>query len=1501
MQVSIKTFKQAGVLAWEYNPFRNYRIKTNIKEGQKVNELVDFETDQLQFSLEHPVDIIPQYSYDGSVNLILNDGLNSPKLINSRFSVTEKNEYQIVDRKGNNDSNIYDEDQFDIETSLYKTSTTIPKVKLVEVAHGGSLSVGNYHFYFKLQDADGNSTDFIAESGLVSVFIGTTPHSINSGFVNQNSNKLIQLQLTNVDSAYPYVEVYYTRSTSEIKQNSVIEAKVIDKKFIVNNFQTCNIIITGDEITQDIAITDINTSYIIVKNAETQTTCQSRLFLGNIETPEINHKELTKLSLFITPKAEYKQYDPGLDQNYGINNIENSYYDPKFIYNYTGYWESEYYRFGVVYIYKNNQLSPVFNVRGCLNIDSDTELITNVDLENINLQIDEETTMIVGTDHNASGVVTFAHPGYNQIIGIKFNIPDKIIEELKKQDIVGMFFVRQKRIPKILAQALTIATDKESHTPIIPAQNGILNSINGYVNNTTEYIAERFIDNDSKLGTSFANRLYFVNNILNNAAICPDYDVNEEYLNAFFTGNDLYAEYDYTQPNKEFLESNYGRHFYNKELITEDKTYIGNIKVIGIPDSMPLSAIGDSDFSARAGYPEDVSKFEFLDIESKKSGATNLIRGNFGSYIGFDQELQPNKIINIKTLPSTSDFMIRAQDKSSFYAISDRIELTNEITCYRGDCYICQFTHRINRNFNDPTAPYNDKIVDPNTFKDKLKYDNDSLNRESLNDVNLGDVNAVQLGMWVTSTYRSSINHNVRAVDESYISETASVGHPRGFYPLQPMSTAGSYKLPEAKCYNKGMEVSVSSKWNALSAEVPAFKNDFSNRILYSEVHINDAYVNGYRVFKSTYFRDYNKELGSITKLVTIGTDIMCIFEHGIGIIPVKERVISGEGSGGSIYINTSNVLPEKLNILSDNIGSQWKDSILKTPFGVYGIDTVAKKLWRATANGVELLSENYLMQEFVNNNITLGERELIPIIGIRNVKTVYNAFKNDVMFTFYDNLEGIQEKAWNLCYNEKKKVFTTFYSWIPSFMECIDNIPFSFDRTTSKILGKIKLSKEGQDLTVENVVIKSHEDVETGNLYEYKLKYKNEIITPDKFTIHSIKAILNGEFFNLQLTDDYQLKVSVNDYNNIKNKYSADNLFPEDLILNVEITLGIKEVVNGTLEEIRREQHSLNLIFDFFKDKLTTAFWKHGQAGLMDNTEDIKPTNWYGKQHPFEFECIVVNDPSTHKVFSNLELVANKAEPESFHYEIIGESFDFAKDKPNMYYRQEALRALWQANDGNITYDSKFTKTPLKQQPKSTDFVKKYYYRQDRVNSVEDYYHLKNSTNKYDYKHLSGAELKYYPNRQEYRIWQHSPAINVDTLSSDDPRSLISANCKYLEDRWKIQINPILICYKNEYDNWINGKNDVKKPPLPIYNSELPKEVFDKIIKDESLKIPEIIEKEYNGNNFIDSTDWLGELSINRKEIDLKDKFIKIRIRYSGEELAVIDFLNTVYRVSYS
>ena len=321
----------------------------------------------------------------------------------------------------------------------------------------------------------------------------------------------------------------------------------------------------------------------------------------------------------------------------------------------------------------------------------------------------------------------------------------------------------------------------------------------------------------------------------------------------------------------------------------------------------------------------------------------------------------------------------------------------------------------------------------------------------------------------------------------------------------------------------------------------------------------------------------------------------------------------------------------------------------------------------------------------------------------------------------------------------------------------------------------------------------------------------------------------------------------------------------------------------------------------------LSTDFWKHGQAGIIDIADDIYPTYWYGKQHPFEFECVVSGDPGVHKIFTNLELIANKAKPESFHYEIIGEAYDFAKDKKNMYFRQEAIKALWQYNGADISYNRNFLKIQPEKQTKSADFPHIYYNRQDTINEIEDSY-VGITTSGYDYRHLSGSEIVYYPTRQEYRIWTHARAVTLDELSTEDSRSIIAANCNYTEDKWRITINPILVYYKNESD-WNKDSNNKIKPKLPIMNSPIPDNAYKTIVQNKNLvKIPPELGN-YSTSDF-DQENWGDDSKIyntsfgeaqNRREVDIKDKFIKIRVRYSGEELAIIEFLNTIYKISHA
>lgn len=1858
-----KVVPTEGYLAWEYNPLRNYRLSQNMyeKDGKyytwnefykltgtsidavdlpnewtlkESGELVDFITDELSFNLSHPVDILPQYSYDGSVNLILNDGLNIPRLINSRFTVTGKNTYKVIDRKGDNDTNIYDQgEQFDVDTSLFKNVNKIPKLEYLGTSNG-NMKIGNYHFYFKYADADGNESDWVAESGLVSVFMGNSPQSVNTGIRDENSIKSVRFRLSNIDIGYSFVKIYYTRYSADIDSNFIVQAKRIDKNFIINNSGTCMILITGDENETEVTLEEINSSFDVIQNAQTQCTAASRLFMANIHKSKVEYDILSKLSLCFCPyKSEepYPLINGGMNETYDISSVSDGYYDTQYIYDKTGYWPGELYRLGVVYILKDGSLSPVFNIRGATNIpafpgiqdkfrykvyeqfypkdEKDSVSVSDI-LESIDYS--EEDYMIIGgtaPNENAKGVVQFSDERYNEtnedypfpVIGINITTHHSIIKELKKYT-KGFFFVRQKRIPLTLCQGIVVGLDKESRTPTLPTIEGVIANVNlnnSFVEtsdiNDINYISEGFLSRyffslkpkstgffnklikavgvvvvlaaaavatvftcgaggvaigaglaaaaatgagavagalgtiglisgiavgvaataisaqsvalkarqrrnkkaaqaikgrneeipkgykreeqkESRLLTQDLSERYIIKDSSKNspdAIIVPDYQVNQPYYNQFLTGDKFTVKLTQEQPSTNFLNDGYFisdyRHFYTDQYITQNDNRQYNVELVGVPDGCAIKMIGNKKYCARAGYAEEAYKYEFQGVEYKdsenKRDNSDIVRGNYGSFVGMNGYTghacdQVNIMIPGYRENNLFNYIqLRSQDTSAFFAISDRIDI-NELNkydstlqeseqddsdfsqiYYRGDSYICQYTHRINRNFNDPSAPYNDKIVDENSWRNHYNPDKP----EEYAQINLGDVNAIQLGLWLTFWLRSSYNLNIRTIDKSNVDEYLMCGNYRSFYPNYGQLASGGQKIPDSAQYNKGFTKSVSEKYYFEVPDVPYIKQEFQNRIVFSDIHINDAYKNGFRVIRTMNHKDYPMTYGSITKLIELKNALFIVFEHGIGLVSINN---SAEHS--------SQILSD-LNIISDTYGSQWKDSIIKTPSGIYGVDTVAKKIWRVKEGQIELISD-MRVQEFLNQNISLTERELTPIIGVRNVKTVYNAFKHDVMFTFYDNLSGIHEKSWNLCWNEILGIFTTFYSWIPSEMQNIDNIPFSFNRETTKAIGKLGVSDHENDysegVTLTNNVLKITESGFSVYNTDLKVKYLNKrgeecyykildryeqgsegyegtfllknivkdpnfigflhidnrVLPEGKAVYHVDYELLRDNQGNHKLFNIKKVKIAVDKTNELlkdgnitfieasylslnsdvsvstllselyyrnsqghsyadidtnklepnpdihinlpifKNKQGKRLMLPEKLQINrdkivrylnikakvfIESTNPARNAQDAYYNQFANGEHDVCLIdmgqFEssvaltnsFNLSLLSTDFWKHGQAGLIDISDKIYPTYWYGQQHPFEFECVVVDDPSVHKIFTNLELVANNVKPESFHYEVVGDVYDFAEDKPTMYFRQEALKALYQYNGYDIEYNPNFLEIEPKQHNRSAD-LPKYYSRWDTINYIYDSYKRFSAPQNFNYDHLAGAEIVYYPTRNEFRVWNHVEAIDKDSLSQDLATSVIKANCQYLEDKWLVSINPIVVTYKNEinklavkpgtsmfskdafgiykYSTWVKGTKGQLLPPINIQGTKL----------EEKLGINIEFPEEGSNNalsGLYDLTAWKqGDWrpidpvkNKERRETDVRGKFMKVRIRYSGEELAIIDFLNTIYQISFA
>ena len=1554
-----------GRIAWEYNPFRNLRrtkntdqegihedqikyngllydkykedglktyyknnkneiiIKNNddyqlpngtiiTKEVQKYNSknvieagsIVDLDTELLNFSLNNPVDIEIQNSYDGSVNLILNDGRNPPRMINSRFSPRGLNTYEIVDRIGDNDTNIYDDsNQFELDASLYKRYNKIPKVKFNNVLNSGYLKVGNYTLYFKYCDADDNETDFVAESGIISVFKGQDPFSIDGGIVNMNAHKSIDVTLTNIDDAYDYVKVYYTRASSDIEQNRQVGVYKILNNYIVSR-NKCNIIINGDENVDIVPDTELNLQYFVANSAKAQAQCQNMLFLANLTKSDTLHQDLTDISLRILPYLKkHKAYnligkvDEDTYQDNSVSQDNYEYYNPRNIYYHVGYWNEEIYRFGIVYIMSDNTLSKVYNIRGCGELPNEDAYadyfykgtsIFNDQGDRQFIEITEDTYQVIGGKplENSKGVCRIVDsPDDEYVYSIGIAISDEIKNYLQNYcNIKGFFIVRQKRIPTILAQGFTIPIDNESRTPVI------FNVNNGW-------FQERFIDNNRILTQDYSSRLYEKpsnasqqNNIA--AILCPEFEVRQQLYNQFFTGSTYPISY---IKNCSMVKSNLNNRIYIAKTQVNGYNRRTKAKLITCTENVPTVAIEDQIFKSVCGTAQEAFRYEYAFKEGERTKKdNNLLRGIWHPYIAalFVDKAQFGQIVNIymagyNTSEMANYFAIRYNDNSPYYPISDRLNLSElyvgdgtyyKIECFRGDCYICTFTHRLNRNFQDPTLPFNDDILDRECFKNY-----DPQDKESIDKVNLGDVNAIRIGSWYTFRVRSNTNLSIRSLDESWLEEKGMSGLSRGFYPLSQELDSGNNKISDSYLYNDGFRSNFGEKYYLRLQDVPHIKNNFENRVIYSDIAINDAFRNGYRVFRSTNFADYSKEYGSIIELVTMSSQglqngLLCVFEHAIGYIPVNERALAGQGAGGNVFVNTNKVLPDNPRIINDMLGSQWKESIIQTPYYVYGVDTVAKKIWRTNGQKVEILSD-FKVNKFLVDNISLSERETTPVIGIRNVKTHYNANKSDVMFTFYDNLYGLEEKVWNLCYNEITQSFVTFYSWVPSYSANIDNIFFSFDRDVSKAISKLGTSSASS--TSADGVVLSSVVLDDNYCTIIQPTLINRLLPKNNCTLeYSLEKdpYGNHKYFQLGLIDNQYVIKFTGDPNNRKpqnirllNSKKVWYLYIKTSIYTSENGVKSNDLASDTLNYTYGYYNSIVAVTSQNAlQNLKSDFWKHGQAGIIDIKDEIVPCHWYGKQHPFEFEFVVRDNPMLHKIFDNLEIISNKCEPESFHFEVVGESYDFTKDKKNMYYRQEATKEIWQRNGSNITYDHKYKDIKPSQNVKSTLFTL-YYNRVDTYDDIYDSYMQAKGEKEKDYRNLSGSEIIRDKDLSEYRIRTH---ILNTPITNDIQHRRIRGNSHYKEDRWFVQIPSITFVQKNE-DPWKDA------PPI----------VFNYIPSD-------VTNDEINlGDNNIE---YLSEWS-SRKEARIKDKYMKVRIRYEGSELAIIQYILTFYTQSYA
>lgn len=479
----------------------------------------------------------------------------------------------------------------------------------------------------------------------------------------------------------------------------------------------------------------------------------------------------------------------------------------------------------------------------------------------------------------------------------------------------------------------------------------------------------------------------------------------------------------------------------------------------------PVTAVelDQYEYSEHSGETRGVNRDDGNPAGFNSHQNINIVRGLFTPFVGLaSNDIRTNTeqnmgIYSIRLQDVDSDGnainqnLVREQDESPYYTVSNRIDKSLAARVYRGDCFTCTVGNRILTNFIDSTAPSAEVIADQNTWKYFIKYhpfSTDELSSvDETSQINISDVNTSNLGYWVTYKCLSSYNLGLRSLDYQNEVEQSLLGSPRSFFPLNGGSTSTGNKMPESLILNDGYSATVGEKRFSLNPDVPYTQSEFANRIIFSNVQVDNSYTNGYRTFQGISFQDYDKQYGEITKLVPWDNNLLVVMEHGIGLVGVNEQALIQTNTADTIHIYGRGVLSDHMQIISPDYGSKYEHSVIRTPIGVYGIDTDVRKVWRITTQkGFETFSD-VNVESYLNDELGTNTSVDLPLIDVR---THYNATKGDIMFTFFKKL--FKKRPKTVAPVEEKKYFNINTADVIMNQNSVSNKNFSTNYSTSQI-----------------------------------------------------------------------------------------------------------------------------------------------------------------------------------------------------------------------------------------------------------------------------------------------------------------------------------------------------------------------------------------------------------------------------------------------------------------
>lgn len=328
-------------------------IKNNKQYVTIINDADSNANDKLNFSKHSLITAVYRLRLGCEDVIYFFDKVNKPRYFNLNKPELFKN------KEGKTSARLF---------NLFRNYERIPTFSKVNVNDaGGSIKPGSYNISVQYLDKGLNPTEWIASSKVIYIYNSSLNNEYMdiSGSINgsedyqrfSNTNKSIDIEISNLDTSFDYYRLAIIGANSGNGQvNDIVYTDIISTNKTSFTYTGTNAVTIGTE-------EEVKAFNAIIERVGYADVKDNILVLGDIQGKQMNYCRLQKYASKIKSDCIIK--------NISLNDV-NDPYNPKnpthefgdMITGGIGYMPGEVYSFGIVYVFADGSMSPVFHIPG---------------------------------------------------------------------------------------------------------------------------------------------------------------------------------------------------------------------------------------------------------------------------------------------------------------------------------------------------------------------------------------------------------------------------------------------------------------------------------------------------------------------------------------------------------------------------------------------------------------------------------------------------------------------------------------------------------------------------------------------------------------------------------------------------------------------------------------------------------------------------------------------------------------------------------------------------------------------------------------------------------------------------------------------------------------------------------------------------------------------------------------------------------------------------------